>query len=322
MTTIAEYSQIEAALALLSDRYRGVTYVVTKADGMKLAKEARSELRGYRTALEEKRVEIKAPALERCRAIDAEAKRITTALLALEEPIEAQIKTEENRKAAEKAAKEKAEVERVAAITKRLADLERWPLAVVGWPAAKLADALARLATMPPRVDHFEENLSQALAAHTSVIQKLTEMHRAALAAEGQAAELAKLKADQAEREKAIADRERESRERLDAESRAARVEREKADEQARQARLAEQARIDVERQKLDEERQRVEAAKREERRREEHRLDAREMLATFVTRYGDLPEFTSATTAIRECLAKFDLGKISGGRQTAAGIA
>ena len=128
-TSIIEYTQTEAALSLLTERYRGATYDVTTQDGLIAAKKGRAELRSYRTALEAKRVEIKAPALERCRAIDAEAKRITAVLLALEDPIDAQIKSEEERKAAEKEVQEKAEAERVAAIRKRLDDLQRWPLA-------------------------------------------------------------------------------------------------------------------------------------------------------------------------------------------------
>jgi hypothetical protein len=53
---------------------------------MQDAIKARAELRTYRVELEKKRVEIKAPVLDRGRLIDAEAHRITVELLALEEP--------------------------------------------------------------------------------------------------------------------------------------------------------------------------------------------------------------------------------------------
>ena len=49
-----------------------------------------------------KRKEIKAPALVRCKLIDEETKRITSELLALEVPIDEQIKAEEKRLRAER----------------------------------------------------------------------------------------------------------------------------------------------------------------------------------------------------------------------------
>src|ERR1700735_1712669 len=98
MNEIVEYSETQAALAVLAERYHGVTYDVTQPKEMQQAKEARAELRGLRGALDKKRQLIKAPALERCRLIDAEAKRITEALSALEDPIDGQIKAEERRK--------------------------------------------------------------------------------------------------------------------------------------------------------------------------------------------------------------------------------
>lgn len=77
MTAIAEYTQTAAGLAELRQKHQGVVYDVTVPKEMKAAKEARAELRTLRTDLEKKRVEIKAPALERCRLIDEEAKRPT-----------------------------------------------------------------------------------------------------------------------------------------------------------------------------------------------------------------------------------------------------
>lgn len=114
-TSIQEYSVTEAALSLLAEHYKGVLYDVTTPRGMADAKQGRAELRGYRVALEKTRVEIKAPALKRTQEIDSEARRITAALLVLEEPIDSQIKSEENKKENERLAKEKAETDRIEA---------------------------------------------------------------------------------------------------------------------------------------------------------------------------------------------------------------
>lgn len=145
LTPIAEYTETAAALADLRQRHAGVVYDVTVPKEMKLAKEARAELRGLRTGLEKKRVEIKAPALERCRLIDAEAKRITAELVALEEPIDVQIKTEEAR--AETARLEKLEAERlrVEAIQQKIQQIRDVPGSLVGKPSVIIAGRLAEL---------------------------------------------------------------------------------------------------------------------------------------------------------------------------------
>lgn len=118
-TAIAEYSATDAALADLRTKYEAVVFDVTNGKGMAEAKKARAEIRDYRVSLEKCRVEIKAPALERCRQIDSEAKRITAELESLENPIDRQIKDEMGRKQREKEEGERIERERVAAINAR-----------------------------------------------------------------------------------------------------------------------------------------------------------------------------------------------------------
>lgn len=113
-TSIVEYSATEAALADLAQKYKGVVFDVTVAEGMKSAKEARKELAGYRITLEKTRVAIKAPALKRTQEIDTEARRITSAISALEEPIDAQIYKEEKKAQIAAEAAAKAEAERIA----------------------------------------------------------------------------------------------------------------------------------------------------------------------------------------------------------------
>ena len=88
-TSIAEYSPTAAGLADLAHRFKNVVFDVSTTKGDKEARAARLELVRLRTGLEAKRKELKAPALERSRLIDAEAKRITDAILLLEEPIDA-----------------------------------------------------------------------------------------------------------------------------------------------------------------------------------------------------------------------------------------
>jgi colicin import membrane protein len=80
VTTVAEYSVTTAALAKLKTELSGKKYAVDNATGMALAKFDRRGLVSLRTDLEKKRIEIKAPALERCKLIDSEANRIKAEL--------------------------------------------------------------------------------------------------------------------------------------------------------------------------------------------------------------------------------------------------
>lgn len=115
-TEIAEYSPTEAALARLAGKYTGIVYDVESKSGMEAASVARAELRSTRLGLEQVRKQIKDPALRRCQMIDSEARRITAQIVALEEPIDEQIKVVTERKKREEAAKaQEMEARRVAA---------------------------------------------------------------------------------------------------------------------------------------------------------------------------------------------------------------
>ena len=131
-TAIQEYSATDAALSELASKYKGVLFDCSTADGMNTAIKGRAEIRNYRVVLEKMRKEIKEPALRRSQLIDSEARRITAELEALENPIDAQIKREQERKELERAwvegeGKEKADSEALAiqqaADAKRAAEL-------------------------------------------------------------------------------------------------------------------------------------------------------------------------------------------------------
>lgn len=159
-SSIAEYSPTAIALAELRNKYEAVVYDVTDSKGMVAAKAARAELRGYRVALEKTRVEIKAPALQRSRDIDSEAKRITAEIEALEDPISGQIKAEEDRKAHEKAEAERIERERVEAINARFDALKALPLQAATATADECRAMIAQAEAFDPA--SFPADLLQA----------------------------------------------------------------------------------------------------------------------------------------------------------------
>ena len=233
ITEIAEYSQTASALSDLRHRFLGVAFNVSTTKGMDEAKKARQEVKGYRTALEAKRKEIKAPALERCRLIDDEAKTITAALLEIEEPIEQQIKAEEARKEAEKAAKAEAERQRVAAIRVQIETIKNHAAFAVGKSAEAILKILSGVEGFEIGED-FQEFKPDAGQAKAETLDKLKALHAAQVEHE---AEQARIAAERAELAKLRA--EAEARER---EAAAARAEQERKDREAREAVEREQA--------------------------------------------------------------------------------
>ncbi|MFA5943217.1 MAG: DUF1351 domain-containing protein [Candidatus Thermoplasmatota archaeon] len=285
MTAITEYSQTEAALAELSSRYKGAVYAVTTGDGMGKAKKARAEIKRYRVALEAMRKEIKAPALERCQAIDSEAKRITATLTALEDPIDAQIKGEERKAKEAEEAKAKAEAEAIARAE-----------------AEKRAEEERKLQAQRDEIAKARAELEAAAEAQRKAA---VEAERVRLAAE-------------AESRKRIEETERASRERIEAEARTERLRVQAVEDVARQKRQEEENRLAAERRAVEDAAAKVRAEKEAaERKAQAERDEAErqvrlsaeksrqgwEILRGFVSTYGALPEFADAATTVAELL-------------------
>lgn len=211
-TQIAEYSQTEAALAILREKYATTVYDVTTTKGMQSAREGRAEIRTYRTSLEAKRKELKAPLLERGRLLDSEAKRITAELLRLEEPIDTAIKAEEQRRAAEKAAAEEAERQRLAEIQGHINAIRDAAVRFASASSEDIDAYMLEMANLEITIEDYAELTGEALQAKQQTLDKLAELHTAALAREAEQErikaereELERLRAEQAERERIAA---------------------------------------------------------------------------------------------------------------------
>lgn len=203
LTTVAEYAETAMVMADLRSRHAGVIYDVAAPKQMKLAKEARAEIRGYRTGLEKTRKEIKAPALERCRQIDEEAKRLTGELVALEEPIDIQIKAEEARAETERLAKLEAERLRVLALMEKIDAIRNVPAGLIGKPSVIIAGQLAKLEATELDEEALAEHYITAQDALTASIARVKDMLAAQEAADVEAKrvaaereELAKMRAE------------------------------------------------------------------------------------------------------------------------------
>lgn len=288
---IQEYTQTAAAIALLKEKYSGQLYAVTTTKGMEEAKKARAEVKGYRVALEKLRVEIKAPALERTRLIDAEAKRITAELLAIEEPIDQQIKEEERRKEEEKAAKARAEVNRLATLAAKISDIRNQVSLVANQTSTVIQAELDKVLALELSEEEFQEFLPEAIEALEETQKDLKAALNARLLYE---AEQARIKAEQeaeqirinAEREELARLREIESirqaeQARIEAEARKVEAMRLQAEREAQEAELKAQREELEQKEKEIRQQQALEAARlqaeREEQQRQRAELEAQQ---------------------------------------------
>ncbi len=232
-TEIQEYSQTEAAITVLRKQYIGATYDVATTEGMEEARAARNEVRGYRTALETKRQEIKAPALEQCRLIDSEAKRITRELRKIENPIADQIEAQKAEFERERQEKIDAEAKRVEDIQGRIKSLRDVVQRVtyMGNPTPMAVSIIIDDVEAIAIDDSFAEFIESAAQAKEESLAKLLEIHGAAVQREEEEKKLA------AEREA-----QKEAQDKLDADAKKLADERAAFEKEQREAKEREEA--------------------------------------------------------------------------------
>ncbi len=267
------FSPSDAAIAKMAEQYMGLTiHGIDDKKGFDIVHKARMNVKNHRVAVEKKRKELKADALEYGRKVDAEAKRLTLLL----EPIETHLAAEEQAITDEKARiqREKEEAaQRV--LDERVAALQAVGVTpsvglVRAWSDEQYAEQLATATRI------FEEEKAKAEAEAEERRKKEAEEAEARrkeeerLAAER--AELERLRAEmEAQRLKEEEER-RKEREAMEAELRkqeALRLERE----------AAEQTKLRAERAKLEEERRKLEMEQREREAAERSKQETEERL-------------------------------------------
>ena len=277
---IAAYTATEQGLAELRARLTGRVYDVTTGKGMDEARKDRAECRSLRVDLEAKRKEIKAPALDYCRRIDSEAKRITTEIEGMEDPIDQQIKAEEARKEAARAERERAEAERLAGINAQIDRVRNMPILYVTATPAVISEAIAELQSMDLDALFDEVHRPRAVEAQQGALDTLTALHTERVTA---IAEAARLAAERAELERQQAEAKEAQRIADDAASaaraeadRAAQAERDRLDAIARQEQAAREKELEAREAAVRAEQERIEAATRAEREQQEREMAER----------------------------------------------
>ena len=219
-TEIAEYSEIDGAIAGLQEKYGNKVYDVTKPEGMEIAVADRREVKKARTTIEKIRKEIKAPALARCRDIDSEARRISEALFNIEKPIDDIIKKEQSFKAELKAAKQRSETERVAKHQAVITAIQQYPMKAIGKTSVEIqtiidtldAEDLSTLEDFKEGAEVVKRTSREMLVAAMNAVElKEKEAEQLAAAAKEENERLEKENAEkQAELDTAAAVSERE----------------------------------------------------------------------------------------------------------------
>ncbi|VWB88963.1 putative phage coiled coil domain-containing protein [Burkholderia aenigmatica] len=325
MTTTTELTVVErAAVALTStERETSLRELVAKSTDMVEIKNAaaRDQVHSAAMVLRTARTDIKKAA----KAARDDANAFSTAVIAEENRLIAITEPEEKRlirlrdvwdeaREAEKRAKLEAEQRRVAAIREHIDDIRAIAVRVAGRTAAQIQIEITDLVAIEIDVPRFAELTGEAEMARGTTLDKLRELHAAAVAQEAEAARLAaereeldrqraeleaqrqRDEAERTERERVEAaaraeheraeaaeraEQERVERERRDAEEAARRAQQEREDAERRAAIAAEDARLANERAEMARRQAELDRAEREQREREEAALrEAAELAA------------------------------------------
>lgn len=252
-------------LARLKEQYTEVPDCTTR-DGYNLAKANRGELRKLRITVDDSRKKMTEEWRKKTAECNSIGKDIIGKIKELEEPLADAIKSEDTRKAEEKAAKVRAEQERVDAIRQRINDIGKLLHFAPGATSEDVKIVINEAWTAlgeELNEENYAECIDEATKEHELVGYRLQDMLNATIAKEQrEAKEEAKRKEEE---ERLIAQREeqaaREDELRRIAEEFEAR-EREAAEKREAEAHER-QRKIDDENAKIEAERQELEAEKR-----------------------------------------------------------
>lgn len=197
-TSIVEYQSTAAALGELWAKYHGATFDVTTPKGMKEARAARAVLSKLRTTLEKQRLDLKRDYVKR---LDGEAARIQAVLSMLEDPIAQVIDAEEQRAAKLAAEAAEREERRLKVLGQRIDFLKGIPGEVAkATTVARLEQLEALLGQVDVTPGTFAERLDEAMTLHAEALAIVRSNAARVRQAEADAAELAKLRQEAADR--------------------------------------------------------------------------------------------------------------------------
>jgi colicin import membrane protein len=199
---------------------------ITNEAGKDQCHASRMVLKNTRLEIERVGEEGREDAVQTSKAIIARQKALIGITKPEEDRLAAIQKTWDERIAAEKEAKIQAEIARVANINGIIDGIRGWPILATNKPSARVAEMVARAESFDIAESVFEEHAENARTVLASSLAALRGLHTAAVEAEQKAIqlkrdqeELARLRADQAKRDKEA----REAQAKADADAKTAR---------------------------------------------------------------------------------------------------
>lgn len=190
-TVLAQFSEAQQAITALASRYQNVAFDVTTPKGMREAVAARADLRDNgRLFLTRAEKRIKGEVNDLKRVMAEKVEELVAIVQPVEDAVDAQIKAEEQRKAAEKAELARIEGERVAAHQASLEKLRGYVAQAKGQPLEKIERAIEVLAAtiVGPEWQEFAGQAEDLRQSVVSELRGLAELERQRLENERQAA--------------------------------------------------------------------------------------------------------------------------------------
>ena len=229
---VVKYNVTNEALEDLKAKYLIIPDASTPK-GYNDVKTGIAELRETWVGVEKHRKVLKAESLEYGRKVDAEAKRITTVLTDIVEPLKEEKAKADTAKEEAKAEKKRAEESRVAAIEKRAEDMQDLCRECVGKTSQEIYQRIAELEATEISEDDYQEMTERATILKGKLLDRMNEIATSTLKAEETAIEQEKREADLKRCEEEMEAKRKEQ----EANDKAEREEREAKEEIARQDR-------------------------------------------------------------------------------------
>lgn len=205
---LALFTPLEADMTALAAKYRNVAYDMATTKGAKEARDARLELReSGRFAIQRLRDKTKGHLNDCKTVIETEATRLIAIVEPAEDAIDKQIKAHEKKLADEKAAKEKAEAERVQKHTDAIATIAGYSDKARGLAVERIEAGIAYVRNIDVSAAVFEEFADRAAGEKAATITRLEQMaadRRTADAAEAQRVENERVAAELAAQQRLL----------------------------------------------------------------------------------------------------------------------
>lgn len=243
-TALKKYDLSPESVSEMVKEYHELAVVEGDIKSYKTVRAACTKLVHVRTAVDKRRKDLGEAARQEIKDINSAAKMLLEPLVPLEERFKAEMKAEDDRKAAIKEEKERLERERIQAIQEKITHIRTQAINANGRPSDEIAKILDHLVNLEITEEEYQEFRESAITAADETYDAVN---------------------------KALKDRQAWEKEEAERKAEAERLEKQKLEQEEAQRK------IDEENRKIQEEKDRIEAEKKAEQERREREQWERE---------------------------------------------